>query len=434
MILYDLGIWSYRQGVRLASLTGNSKARHLDAGLKETWAKLRSFSENAEGRKTVWIHAASLGEFEQGRPLIERLHRDNPDFRILLTFFSPSGYEVRKNYAEADCVCYLPMDTPRNVRRFLKLANPAMAIFVKYEFWLNYLSELRKRGIPTYLISGIFRESQLFFKPYGSVYRKALEAFTHLYIQDEGSRNLLEGIGIRNTTVAGDTRFDRVTDIMRTVKPNPTLDRFCGTSEQRFSKDWAKSERNLIFMVGSSWSEDEDIYLDWLRKTKGIKGVIAPHEFDDARLRLLLEKLSGEGILLSEAQKNPETLERKKVLIIDCFGLLASAYSYADVAFVGGGFGAGLHNINEAAVYGIPVFYGPNHSKFIEAKEMKTIGGGLAVDSRQDFEATADRLISHPEELRERGIKSKDYISSKLGATDIIYRDLFHFESTRKTK
>lgn len=415
MLLYDLGIYLYRQGIRIAAHTSrHAKPRLLNEGLGEVWDRLLPL-KSGEGRN-VWIHVASLGEFEQGRPLIERLKREHPELRIILTFFSPSGYEVRKNYKEADIVAYLPIDTPRNVSRFLDIVRPEMAIFVKYEFWLNYLKELRRREIPTYLISGIFRPDQLFFKSYGGFYRNALRTFRRLYVQDERSRRLLDGIGITDVTVAGDTRFDRVTDIMRGVKPHRILDLFCK----------APGDERLIFLAGSSWPEDEAVYAEWLRESgDSVKGVIAPHEFDAERLKRLLGLFGDKAVLMSEAEGNPELLEGKQVLIIDCFGLLASAYSYADIAYVGGGFGAGLHNINEAAVYGIPVFYGPNHSKFIEAEGMKTQGGGIAINSEEEFREKADRLLADPSERKALGQRSATYIRSKLGATDRIYSDLF---------
>lgn len=421
MILYDLGIWLYRQGIRVASLAGNQKARLLNSGLNDVWDKLRRELDASGGY--IWIHAASLGEFEQGRPLMEAIRREHPEKKILLTFFSPSGYEVRKNYAGADVVVYMPQDTPGNVRKFLDLAQPAMAIFVKYEFWLNYLKELKRREVPTYLISGIFRQDQTFFRSYGGWYRKALEAFTHLYVQDEGSRQLLSGIGVENVTVAGDTRFDRVTDIMRGVKPHPILDRFCGSAEER-AKDKGCEERDLIFMVGSSWPEDEAVYADWLREASAVKGVIAPHEFDAERLRKLLALFDGSAVLMSDVEKNPALLADKRILIIDCFGLLSSAYSYADIAYVGGGFGAGLHNINEAAVYGIPVIFGPNNSKFIEAREMKDRGGGIEVRGKEEFGTEIDRLVRDDAFRLEKGARSGRYIRSKIGATEKILKDL----------
>ena len=421
-MLYSSAIWLYRQGVRIAARHGNVKARNLNAGLNGVWQKL----QRGIGRhdRVVWIHAASLGEFEQGRPLMERLRREHPEYRILLTFYSPSGYEVRKNWQGADVVAYLPFDTKRNVCRFLDIVNPEKAFFVKYEFWPNYLRELRRRDIDTYLISGIFRHDQLFFKPYGGFYRNLLRSFKTLYLQDSGSARLLHEIGYDNTVVAGDTRFDRVTDIMRGVKPHPLLDRFCGDHDSL--KAHAPGDgRPMIFMAGSSWPQDEEVYADWLRRTPGVKGVIAPHEFDVHRLKQLLDFFGDQAVLLSDAEHDASLLDGKKVLIIDCFGLLASAYSYADVAYVGGAFGAGLHNINEAAVYGIPVIYGPNHHKFIEAEEMKTLGGGIAVSGKTGFERAANRLLRDEKERTRRGKWAGEYITSKLGATDRIYSDIF---------
>ena len=420
MLLYDLGILLYRQGIRIASHTSNVKVRALNAGLDNTFSILAEKRDPAD--RYIWIHAASLGEFEQGRPLIEMVRRRRPELKIALTFFSPSGYEVRKGYAGADIICYLPIDTPRNVGRFLDALRPEMAIFVKYEFWLNYLKQLRRREIPTYLISGIFRPTQLFFRPWGGFYRKALRAFSHLYVQDKGSVDLLAGIGIDRATAAGDTRFDRVTDIMRGAHADELLTRFCGRLPGR-DRD-ARPESAPIFIAGSSWPEDEKVYFPWLLSGNEAKWVIAPHEFDSRRLDAMLSRLDGRGVLLSEARRDPSLLEGKSVLIIDCFGLLASAYAYADVAYVGGGFGAGLHNINEAAVYGIPVVFGPNNAKFIEAREMKECGGGVEVADAEGFRAIADSLLDATERRR-RGDAAGAYILSRLGATERIFADLF---------
>lgn len=411
MLLYSIGIWLYRQGVRVVALSGG-KASLLHRGLKNAIPYLKK--RIIKGERYIWIHAASLGEFEQGRPLMEMIRRERPELKILLTFFSPSGYEIRKNFAGADAVCYLPMDTPQNVCKFLDIVDPEIAIFIKYEFWGNYLSELSRRSIATYLISGIFRKEQLFFKPYGSFYRKWLGYFTHLFLQDEGSRHLLEGIGLNNVTVAGDTRFDRVTDIMRTVHTIAELERFCGSRDL--------PDRLPVLMCGSSWPEDEAVYSDWVLRHPEIKTVIAPHEFDTRRIEAL-KRLFGEDITVSysELKSGNENIEGKRVLIMDCFGLLSSAYAYADIVFVGGGFGAGLHNINEAAVYGVPVIYGPNYHKFIEAEEMRILGGGLPVSGKKSFERVADRLLYDSDERTQRGRWSAEYISEKTGATPRIF-------------
>lgn len=415
-LLYSAGIWLYRQGVRVAGLS-NRKAVTLDRGLKMVFKHLRR--EINPYDRYVWIHAASLGEFEQGRPLIEMIKREMPDKRIILTFFSPSGYEVRKDYKGADIVTYLPFDTPRNVCRFLDIVNPAMAIFVKYEFWGNYLKQLHKRHIPTFLISAVFRRDQLFFKSYGGFYRRWLKYFNHIFVQDNSSKSLLSQIGIKDVTVAGDTRFDRVADIQSNAKPIPELDLFCGPR--------SAERKHIVFIAGSSWPEDEGVYADWLKAHPEVKAVIAPHEFDDERLKMMIRLFGRDRtLLLSEARDGGEEISSRQILIIDCFGLLSSAYSYADFVYVGGGFGAGLHNINEAAVYGVPVIYGPNHSKFIEAEEMKTLGGGLAVSSREGFKRVADRMLYDRKERETRGKWAADYIRSSRGATETIFKHIFN--------
>lgn len=406
-VVYSAGIEAYALGVKAAA-GSNSKAALLSQGQHEVWEKLER--EIQSDTPYIWIHAASLGEFEQGRPMIERIKREMPEKKILLTFFSPSGYEVRKDYKLADCVCYLPFDTPWNVRRFLDITRPECAIFVKYEIWRNYLHELAHRMIPTYLISAVFRPDQAFFKKHSAWYRYWLRWYTGIFVQDERSLLLLRNAGIGNVEVAGDTRFDRVSDILENRRSIPEIEKF---------KDGASS----VFVFGSSWPEDEEIYLDWLRSHPEVKAIIAPHEYDTVRLRRLTRSFD-KALLLSEVREGADPSDAQ-ALIVDCFGLLSSIYAYADAAYVGGGFGQGIHNINEAAVYGIPVMFGPNNHKFIEARELARCGGGLCVKGKTDFERKADMLLSDAG-LRERsGSAASDYIKSKLGATDRIFGKIF---------
>lgn len=412
---YSLGISLYRLGVRIASVF-NHKAKLLNNGQKGTFKKLR---ENIKkGDRYVWVHAASLGEFEQGRPVIERIRAQYPQFKILLTFFSPSGFEVRKNYSGADCICYLPFDTPLRVRRFLSIVKPEVAIFVKYEFWRNYLAALNKRGIPTFLISAAFRPDQKFFKSSTSWYSRWLNWFTHIYVQDQRSRELLESIGYDRVSVCGDTRFDRVAEIRQMQKEIPLLEKFTGKNSR--NEELNLPGRPLTVMVGSSWEADEKVYSDWFNKHPKVKLVIAPHEFNEARLEKLKNTFKNGAVLMSEANHNPDSILGKQVLIIDCFGLLSSAYAYCDIAYVGGAFGAGLHNINEAAVYDVPVIYGPNNKKFIEASEMAESGGGNPISSKSEFNKLMDTLYADREILRTKGEAAGAYIRSKIGASDKI--------------
>lgn len=414
--IYDLGIRCYAGAVRLAS-PFSPKARLLAKGHRNIWKMLEE--KIVPGTPYIWIHAASLGEFEQGRPIIEELKRRKPEYKILLTFFSPSGYEVRKNYTEADIVCYLPFDTLRNARRFINIVKPEKAFFIKYEFWRNYLSELAKHNIPTYLVSAIFRKEQPFFKKRGSWYAAWLRLFTQIFVQDDQSIRLLESINIRNATKAGDTRFDRVTDIQSKSHPIAALDTFCNGEK-------SDSEHRLTIMVGSSWPEDEDNYIDWVNNHKEIKTVIAPHEFDSRRLQRLRERFNGKCILLSEANDNPDNAKDADVMIIDCFGLLSSAYRYCNIAYIGGGFGAGIHNVNEAAVYGVPVIFGPNHTKFKEAIDLVTLGGGISVINRKSTERILNILCNDKEEREKRGRYAAEYIRENIGATQKILNAIFN--------
>lgn len=412
--LYSMAISAYGCGIRLAGLKSR-KAKLLAKGQKEVWKHLKE-SIDPKG-KYIWIHAASLGEFEQGRPLIEKIKREKPEYKVLLTFFSPSGYEVRKDYDGADCVSYLPLDTPGRVRRFLDIVNPEKAVFVKYEFWRNYLHGLWQRQVPTYLISAVFRPDQAFFKKRMAWYALWLKWYTRIFVQDERSRELLAKINVNNVDVCGDTRFDRVSDIRANGKKIEELEIFTEPCQGR---------KAPVMMAGSSWPEDEKIYADWFNNHEDVKLVIAPHEFDAGRLEDLKNRFRNGVVLMSEAKQNPELLKNNQVLILDCFGLLSSAYAYCDVAYVGGGFGAGLHNINEAAVYDVPVIYGPNNAKFIEAREMAESGGGIQIASREDFEREAEKLLGENDAERKRkGTQAGGYIRSKLGATDKIFSRIF---------
>lgn len=410
--LYNTAIYLYKAIARLAAIR-SPKVKEMLAGQAVT---LRTLSDTrrrvAPGGYDLWIHAASLGEFEQGRPLMERLRREHPEKKILLTFFSPSGYRVRHNYAGADTVAYLPFDTPATVEAFLDAAAPRMAVFVKYEFWGNYLEQLRRRAVPTYIISAIFRPRQRFFRRGGGIFRRMLGNFTHIYVQDERSRRLLESVGVNNVTVAGDTRFDRVTDIRTAAKDVPAV--------AAFVKD-----APFTMVVGSSWQPDEDLYIPWLKSHPAVKAVIAPHEFDDARLKHLKSRLGDGARLLSEIKSGADLRGDETAIIVDCFGLLSSLYRYGTAAWVGGGFGAGLHNINEAAVYGIPVVFGPNNSKFKEAADLKTCGGGFEVTDATSAAAVLDRFLTDSDALSAAGRAAGDYIGANIGATDKIYPDLF---------
>lgn len=405
--LYNIGIGAYRLAVKAASLR-NPKARKMLEGQASTFSYLKERLDR--NCRYIWIHASSLGEFEQGRPLIEKIRACHPEKRILLTFFSPSGYEVRKHYDKVDAVCYMPFDLPCNVKKFLDLVNPEMAIFVKYEFWGNYLMELKRRGVPTYIISAIFRPGQRFFHPWGRMFRQMLHCYTHIYVQNEESRRLLSQIGVDNVDVCGDTRFDRVMQVKNEAKEFPII-----------ASMTARSPFTLV--MGSSWQPDEDIVVPYFNSHPEMKLIIAPHEFDACRLKQLMARITRPVALYS--QSSADDAGNLDCLIVDCFGILSSLYRYGSAAYVGGGFGAGIHNINEAAVYGIPVIFGPNFGKFREAWDLIAVGGGFSINNAADFKAVADSLISDPERLHAVGNIADNYIKSHVGATDFIYHDLF---------
>ena len=417
--MYNIVIYLYLTGVAIVSLF-NQKVRKMWRGEREAFSVLKQkVDPNA---KYVWVHAASLGEFEQGRPIMERIRLDHPEYKILLTFFSPSGYEVRKNYEGADIVCYLPLDTITNARRFLRLIRPCMAFFIKYEFWYNYLHILRHRGVPTYSVSSIFRPGQIFFRWYGRQYGRVLKCFTKFFVQNEVSRELLATIGIHRVEITGDTRFDRVLQIKDAAKQLPLVESFVSPVASE-----AAAQRKC-FIVGSSWEPDEDIYIPYFTD-KDWKLIIATHVVSPERVGLLKKRLVEQGkkvVLYSEAD-NPEvkgTLSEADVMIIDCYGLLSSIYRYADVAYVGGGFGVGIHNLPEAAVWSVPVFFGPNNARFQEAQDLKQNGGGLEITNSHDFEQLMNDLIAHPDTIKERGRQAGSYVMNRSGATDKILRSV----------
>ena len=401
--MYSFIIYLMLLGCRIASLF-SPKVRTMMRGHADTWRKLRKLSGSD---RYVWFHAASLGEFEQGRPLMERLRRQHPDKKILLTFFSPSGYEVRKNYDGADLICYLPIDTPLNARRFVKLVRPEAAYFIKYEFWRNYLDTLYRRGIPTYSVSSIFRPGQVFFRWYGRRYARVLHHLTHLYVQNESSRLLLRQIGVTQVTVVGDTRFDRVIDIRNAAKPLPLVERFAGC--------WK------VLVAGSTWQPDEDLIIPYFNTHDTLKLVLAPHVVSEEHLRQIESKLKRPAVRYSAA--TPKSVAEADCLIIDCYGLLSSIYRYATVACVGGGFGVGIHNVPEAAVYGVPVIIGPNNQKFREARALIDNGGCREVRDAADFEREMNVFLTDREELNRAGKAAGDYIRDNAGATAMIMGD-----------
>ena len=411
--MYNLILYMYLLGVAVYSRF-NEKVRKMWRGERDAFRVLREKVE--PGARYVWFHAASLGEFEQGRPLMEQLRRDHPELKILLTFFSPSGYEVRKNYEGADIICYLPLDTIRNARRFLRLIRPEMAFFIKYEFWYNYLHILKHRGVPTYSVSSIFREGQVFFRWYGRQYGRVLKCFTHFYVQNEKSRELLAKIGIDCVTVVGDTRFDRVLQIKDAARQLDTVERFLGQDHPK------------VFIAGSSWPPDEEIFIRYFREHPDWKLIIAPHVIDESHLQQIEKLLKGWNIARYTKAQAPSSAPNgascASALIIDCFGLLSSIYRYATVTYVGGGFGVSIHNTLEAAVWGKPVIFGPENQKFQEAQGLKQCGGGFEIKYYEDFARLMDRFDGDRDFLLDASQKAGDYVQSLAGATQKILSDV----------
>ena len=412
-MIYNIVIYFVLWGIAIASLF-NEKVRKMWRGEREAFKILKQkVDPNA---KYIWFHAASLGEFEQGRPLMERIRKDYPQYKILLTFYSPSGYEVRKNYEGADIICYMPVDTRLNAIRFLRLVRPVMAFFIKYEFWSNFLHILKHRNIPTYSVSSIFREDQVFFKWYGRSYAGVLKCFTRFFVQNEESKRLLEGIGITAVDVVGDTRFDRVLQIKKAAKHLPICEAFRTGVASSQSADVPHHDFK-VFVAGSSWPPDENIFIPFFNEHKDWRLLIAPHVIAEEHLKLILSLIKGKKVV-RYTQTTPEEAAEADVLIIDCFGLLSSMYNYGDVAYIGGGFGVGIHNTLEAAVWNMPVIFGPNNKKFQEAQGLLKSGGGFEINTYEDFSGLMSSLMNDETFLKQAGDKAGTFVAHLAGATD----------------
>ena len=412
-MIYNIVIYFVLWGIAIASLF-NEKVRKMWRGEREAFKILKQkVDPNA---KYIWFHAASLGEFEQGRPLMERIRKDYPQYKILLTFYSPSGYEVRKNYEGADIICYMPVDTRLNAIRFLRLVRPVMAFFIKYEFWSNFLHILKHRNIPTYSVSSIFREDQVFFKWYGRSYAGVLKCFTRFFVQNEESKRLLEGIGITAVDVVGDTRFDRVLQIKEAAKQLPICEAFRTGVASSQSADVPHHDFK-VFVAGSSWPPDENIFIPFFNEHKDWRLLIAPHVIAEEHLKLILSLIKGKKVV-RYTQTTPEEAAEADVLIIDCFGLLSSMYNYGDVAYIGGGFGVGIHNTLEAAVWNMPVIFGPNNKKFQEAQGLLKSGGGFEINTYEDFSGLMSPLMNDESFLKQAGDKAGTFVAHLAGATD----------------
>lgn len=412
-MIYNIVIYFVLWGIAIASLF-NEKVRKMWRGEREAFKILKQkVDPNA---KYIWFHAASLGEFEQGRPLMERIRKGYPQYKILLTFYSPSGYEVRKNYEGADIICYMPVDTRLNAIRFLRLVRPVMAFFIKYEFWSNFLHILKHRNIPTYSVSSIFREDQVFFKWYGRSYAGVLKCFTRFFVQNEESKRLLEGIGITAVDVVGDTRFDRVLQIKEAAKQLPICEAFRTGVALSQSADVPHHDFK-VFVAGSSWPPDENIFIPFFNEHKDWRLLIAPHVIAEEHLKLILSLIKGKKVV-RYTQTTPEEAAEADVLIIDCFGLLSSMYNYGDVAYIGGGFGVGIHNTLEAAVWNMPVIFGPNNKKFQEAQGLLKSGGGFEINTYEDFSGLMSSLMNDETFLKQAGDKAGAFVAHLAGATD----------------
>jgi len=398
----------YQLGINLAALLlpvsrfFSPKMKLFVDGRKQSFAVLENQIDN--NQEYIWFHVASLGEYEQGLPVMEEIKVKYPEYKLLLTFFSPSGFEIRKNNKIADTNIYLPLDTKQNVKRFLDLVQPKMVFFIKYEFWPNYLYELKNRNIPTYLISGIFRQNQLFFKWYGGFYRNALKSFNHFFLQNDTSAQLLKSINFNNAIVNGDTRFDRVAQIVERVEPLDFIEEF--------------KNNTTTIVIGSSWIDDENVYLPYLNNSKKIKFIIAPHNIKEEEITRLISKIDKKTIRYTNYKT--EDLKDSDVFIIDTIGILTQIYAYADIAYVGGGFKTGLHNILEPATYGTPVVIGPKYSKFQEAKDLVALGSCLVVNNTEELSSTFNRLISDADYRNELGTKNREFVLKNKDATKVI--------------
>lgn len=385
----------------------NRKAQQWNEGrvllFKRMQAKIKATD------KVIWFHVASLGEFEQGRPIIEKVRQDKPEYKILVTFFSPSGYEIRKNYQGADFIFYLPVDRPKYVKKFLDIAHPEVAIFVKYEYWINFLSELKSRKVRTFIVSAIFRRNSVFFRFYGDMWRNALTTFETIFVQDLGSKQLLSTIGFDNVVVAGDTRFDRVAQIASNAKKIDTITNFAGESR--------------VFVAGSTWEPDEDILIPLINANPDIKFIIAPHEMEERRIERILNETDLKAIRYTKVDN--QDISDCQVLVLDTVGILSSVYGYATWAYIGGGFGVGIHNTLEAATFGLPIAFGPNYLKFKEACDLVRLEAARSVNSKEELEEWFNALNSDEKLLEKASLTSRSYTTKNQGATSIICSTLF---------
>ena len=404
---YNLGIGVYSGAVKMVS-PFMRKAALWYQGRRDIFRKLEQAVGSSE--RIIWFHAASLGEFEQGRPVMEAVREYYPSYKILLTFFSPSGYEIRRNYSGADWVFYLPADTPRNAAHFLDTVKPEMAVFIKYEFWLNYLAELSRREVPTYIISAVFRPDSIFFRPWGGAFRRALRSFRRLFVQDADSQALLAGIGVTNVTVAGDTRFDRVGRIADGARRLPAVEDFAAGG--------------TVFVAGSTWPPDEEILVRLINANPGMKFIVAPHEMDEKRIKEMAGAVRGGAVRYTEYGEADDGGE-KQLLIIDTIGILSSVYGYGSYAYIGGGFGVGIHNTLEAAAFGIPVAFGPNYAKFLEARDLISLGAARSISSYEELAVWLASLQSDRQAYGRAAAEAGAYVRSHRGATEIILRGLF---------
>ena len=401
-LIYNIFISIYGIGVFVFSLF-NQKAKKLRIGQAGALSLLKTtIDPNA---RYIWFHAASLGEFEQGRPVMEQLKKENPETKILLTFFSPSGYEIRKNYTGVDVISYLPLDTKASAQKFVRLLNPSKAIFIKYEFWPNYILELQKANVPVYSISAIFRPSQVFFNWYGGWYRNLLKSFAHIFVQDKNSLKLLVDNGFTNVSVAGDTRFDRVADLVQQAKTISLIESFVQNS-------------NKVIVAGSTWPKDEELLVRYLKLHPDMKLILVPHEIHQAHILGISKLLDGKFVRYTDL--NEQNAMTANCIVVDTIGLLSSIYRYANVAYIGGGFGVGIHNTLEAAVWNVPVVFGPNYQKFREARELIAIGGAFSIQLYELLEAQFDALLKD----NKAGKIAGEYVKNNTGATDLIIKEI----------